>query len=45
MHNLNVPKTSIVLTLLKIYCCKNSTDNVVVTQQKKCYSDKNEMWL
>ena len=31
MHNLNVPKTNVILTLLKICCCNKSIDNVVVT--------------
>ena len=34
MNNLNVPKTNIILTLLKIHCCNKSIDNVAVTQQK-----------
>ena len=34
MNNLNVSKTNIILTLLKIHCCNKSIDNVAVTQQK-----------
>ena len=44
MHILNVPKTNIILTLLKTCCCNKSIDNVVETQWKICYSDKNEMF-
>ena len=32
MHNLNVPKTNIILTLLKRCFCNKSIDDVVVTQ-------------
>ena len=31
MHNLNVPKTNVILTLFKICCCNESIDNVVAT--------------
>ena len=34
MHNLNVPKTNVILTLLKICCCNKSIDNVVVTYKR-----------
>ena len=31
MHNLNLPKTNVILTLLKICFCKGSIDKVAVT--------------
>ena len=33
MHNLNVTKTNVIVTLLKICRCNKSIDNVVVTKE------------
>ena len=34
MHNLNVPKINVILTLLKTCCCNKNIDNLVVTYKR-----------